>query len=201
MARLETGICDRPTREELIQIFREIVNSLESGLITWKNMWVSVDMVDIGSTQLLTRATLDGEFIQSDEVEHQAVLEQRKQRWEDTQAIQSITIPIPHPENFKPGSTFSLTCYPQQGQTVIPADEAIKMKAADITDEQFIAAMPPREWPYTVSRHEMAEAFPDIPPKVIAAKARQLIKKGKIAGCPCGKCRGDYSVDTRHFVK
>lgn len=32
------------------------------------------------------------------------------------------------------------------------------------------------------------------PEKVVLAKMRSLIKRGKIYGCPCG-CRGDYRLE------
>lgn len=34
---------------------------------------------------------------------------------------------------------------------------------------------------------------PGVPAKVTLAKARRLIKRGLIDGCPCG-CRGDYQI-------
>jgi len=69
------------------------------------------------------------------------------------------------------------------------------MKAADITTERFLAEMdrlalrhgqPPR-W---VDRWALAEAL-EVPPKVLLAKARRLIRREVIDGCACG-CRGDF---------
>jgi hypothetical protein len=33
--------------------------------------------------------------------------------------------------------------------------------------------------------------IPGVPSKVVLAKARRLIKRGKLSGCDCG-CRGDF---------
>ena len=33
----------------------------------------------------------------------------------------------------------------------------------------------------------------DVPDKVLLAKMRRLIKKGKVKGCACG-CRGDFEI-------
>lgn len=44
-----------------------------------------------------------------------------------------------------------------------------------------------------VMRDELCAAWPEIPPKVIIAKARNMIAKGIIDGCPCG-CRGDFEI-------
>jgi hypothetical protein len=77
------------------------------------------------------------------------------------------------------------------------------MKAADITDEAFLAAldemtdrmggplrygrMIPRQFVGDVLR----ETTPDLPDKVVLAKARSMIKRKVIEGCGCG-CRGDF---------
>lgn len=51
---------------------------------------------------------------------------------------------------------------------------------------------------------EIQADFPDIPPKVILAKLRQMLRAGWITGCGCG-CRGDFEivdmVDRRPSVK
>ena len=41
---------------------------------------------------------------------------------------------------------------------------------------------------WDVERH-----FADVPPKVLRAKLRSLIRQRKITGCDCG-CRGDFQV-------
>ena len=40
---------------------------------------------------------------------------------------------------------------------------------------------------------DIEERIPDVPPKVILAKCRNLIKRGMLGGCGCG-CRGDFEV-------
>lgn len=47
-----------------------------------------------------------------------------------------------------------------------------------------------RRWCLT---YDLEERLPDIPPKVILAKCRGLIKRGLLSGCPCG-CRGDFYI-------
>lgn len=42
--------------------------------------------------------------------------------------------------------------------------------------------------------YDLEERMPDVPPKVILAKCRSLIKRGKMHGCYCG-CRGDFYLD------
>lgn len=76
------------------------------------------------------------------------------------------------------------------------------MKAADIPDETFLAAIDealnrrdPMWRSASVMRHEvqevLAESYPGIPYKVVLAKARKLILRKKMSGCFCG-CRGDW---------
>lgn len=82
------------------------------------------------------------------------------------------------------------------------------MKASDITDEAFLAAVR-----YCLAEREATMAtrwdvaavlaghpehvegpphdYPDMPWKVVLAKARSLIRRGLIDGCSCG-CRGDF---------
>lgn len=43
-----------------------------------------------------------------------------------------------------------------------------------------------------VSMHEMQEEI-DFPYKVLLAKCRQMINKGRLKGCGCG-CRGDFEL-------
>lgn len=91
------------------------------------------------------------------------------------------------------------------------------MQAKDIPDEKILAIVRefnegnrlPRfirreaflteyEWnaegPRWCLTFDLEERMPDIPPKVILAKCRSLIKRGKMHGCPCG-CRGDFYLD------
>jgi len=41
---------------------------------------------------------------------------------------------------------------------------------------------------------DLEERMPDVPPKVILAKCRSLIKRRLMHGCDCG-CRGDFYLD------
>jgi hypothetical protein len=40
---------------------------------------------------------------------------------------------------------------------------------------------------------DLEAAFPDVPPKVLLAKCRALIRQGRLEGCTCG-CRGDFNL-------
>lgn len=89
------------------------------------------------------------------------------------------------------------------------------MKASDITDEAFLAAIDkacrirtdveggtPWTW---ATRWDVAAVlaghpehvggppvdYPNMPEKVLLAKARKLIRRGLVDGCPCG-CRGEF---------
>lgn len=88
------------------------------------------------------------------------------------------------------------------------------MKASDITDETFLAAIdeairvrteveggPPWTWATrwdaaaVLAGHPedvgaTANEYPNMPEKVVLAKARRLIRRGLVDGCFCG-CRGD----------
>lgn len=66
------------------------------------------------------------------------------------------------------------------------------MKAADIPDSVVFQAIDSarderRSW---ACISDVAALVPDMPWKVVLAKCRQMIYKGRIDGCPCG-CRGD----------
>ena len=67
------------------------------------------------------------------------------------------------------------------------------MKASDITDEAFYAAMEPNgAW---TMWWDVTERL-GFPSKVVLAKARILIdRRGTVHGCPCG-CRGDWHLAT-----
>ncbi|MEV4454465.1 hypothetical protein [Microbispora sp. NPDC049633] len=69
------------------------------------------------------------------------------------------------------------------------------MKAADIKDEGFLAAV---ERVNDSEDHwalvwDIEAAFPGVPRKVLLAKARRLIRRGVLDGCDCG-CRGDFYI-------
>jgi hypothetical protein len=88
------------------------------------------------------------------------------------------------------------------------------MKAADIADDAFLDAIdevvrlrsePGNPWTIGASRWDIAAVlaghpedvggspadYPDLPPKVVLAKADRLARSGKVDGCCCG-CRGDF---------
>ena len=84
--------------------------------------------------------------------------------------------------------------------------EVQRPKAADIDDAEFLRAVDgfesdgqwgtERRW---VSIWELEPVFPAMPAKVVAAKFRQLLKRGLIDGCPCG-CRGDLHLTLAGFA-
>lgn len=68
-------------------------------------------------------------------------------------------------------------------------------QAKDIPDADFLAIVEDinikeHRWAFM---WDMEAAFPEVPPKVVLAKARSLIKRKLMDGCPCG-CRGDFEV-------
>jgi len=68
-------------------------------------------------------------------------------------------------------------------------------QAKDIPDADFLGIVEDinikeHRWAFT---WDMEAAMPEVPPKVLLAKARSLIKRGLMDGCPCG-CRGDFDV-------
>jgi hypothetical protein len=72
------------------------------------------------------------------------------------------------------------------------------MKASDVADSVFLGVVE------DVRRHDrrwtlcwdLEAALPGIPPKVLRAKARALIRRGLLTGCTCG-CRGDYELTAK----
>lgn len=64
------------------------------------------------------------------------------------------------------------------------------IQAKDVPDAAILAVVAARH-PSWAHQWDMQEAHPGIPPKVLLAKCRSLIKRGVIDGCPCG-CRGDF---------
>lgn len=82
-------------------------------------------------------------------------------------------------------------------------------QAKDISDEAFLTAVAEMEYeprpyiiphdrvPHWVSRWDLHEQrFPDVPQKVLLAKARKLIRQNRLDGCWCG-CRGDFEIPTK----
>lgn len=47
--------------------------------------------------------------------------------------------------------------------------------------------------PRSATWQYLCEMLPDVPPKVILAKCRSLIRRGWLEGCGCG-CRGDFVI-------
>jgi hypothetical protein len=77
------------------------------------------------------------------------------------------------------------------------------MKAADIDDDAFIAAVaatppmhPGMTWRSRWAVHETLNQRlgTEIPEKLFLAKARKLGLKGKLLGCTSCECRGDYHL-------
>ena len=69
------------------------------------------------------------------------------------------------------------------------------MKAADITDEAvyvIVDSVRLEGGPYRCAMvWDMFRALPQFPQKVVMAKLRQMVSKGRLDGCACG-CRGDF---------
>lgn len=75
------------------------------------------------------------------------------------------------------------------------------IQAKDIPDDEFIAAVAAvsvetaKRWGHKdawANRFDVAEKL-GFPEKVVLAKARAVIKKGRMEGCTCG-CRGDFDL-------
>lgn len=76
------------------------------------------------------------------------------------------------------------------------------MKCSDIPDDAFLAAVdatdpmgPAAGWRsrWAVRETLQARLGIEIPENLFMAKARKLIAKKKMDGCPCG-CRGDFET-------
>lgn len=69
------------------------------------------------------------------------------------------------------------------------------MKAADIPDDALpaVVAAIQRDRGRWAFLSELQAALPDVPPKVVQAKARRLVDRGVLSGCACG-CRGDFEI-------
>jgi len=75
------------------------------------------------------------------------------------------------------------------------------MKASDIPDRriyELVASAVYKGRPIDLSVMKAEEAMPEVPPKVVMAKVRQMIAKGRLRGCPCG-CRGDLRFPWEEF--
>jgi hypothetical protein len=70
-----------------------------------------------------------------------------------------------------------------------------RMQAKDIPDFRILNLVRVfNEGGYWCLTYDLEELLPDYPPKVILAKCRSLIRRGRMAGCTCG-CRGDFYLD------
>lgn len=70
------------------------------------------------------------------------------------------------------------------------------MKASDLPDRAMlavVAALTQEHEHATVTIWKVCEIFFNVPPKVVHAKLRRLIRRGLVDGCYCG-CRGDFSL-------
>lgn len=75
------------------------------------------------------------------------------------------------------------------------------MQAKDLDDAEFLRLIDTIShdglWAHTNTRWvftwDLEPAMPDVPWKVILAKASKLIKRGVLSGCDCG-CRGDFEL-------
>lgn len=73
-----------------------------------------------------------------------------------------------------------------------------KPKAADIDDVEMlhiVEALCVKHDCWTMTGY-VAECYPDVPYKVVAAKLSKLLKRGLVTGCDCG-CRGDWELTTK----
>ena len=68
--------------------------------------------------------------------------------------------------------------------------QAKDIDATQLLDTIYRIAVRQQRW---VNRWELAEAYPDVPPKVLMAKCQRLIHADKLNGCTCG-CRGDFTL-------
>lgn len=77
-------------------------------------------------------------------------------------------------------------------------DSKGKPTAADIDDRLILGIVEETcirddMWSNTT---KVAEHFPDLPFKVVAAKLSKLSRRGLVTGCDCG-CRGDWELTTK----
>lgn len=67
------------------------------------------------------------------------------------------------------------------------------LQAKDVSDELVIALV--RQLGPSVTRWTLGDALPAVPPKVLLAKLRALVRRGFLDGCACG-CSGFFDVLT-----
>lgn len=68
------------------------------------------------------------------------------------------------------------------------------MQAKDISDLEILSQLSSLE-----SRPRF-KWLPHLPPKVLLAKMKSLIKRGLVSGCACG-CRGDFLLTVSGLAK
>jgi hypothetical protein len=73
----------------------------------------------------------------------------------------------------------------------------VKAQAKDLPDAAVLAAVDAltgegSEY-RTAHLWHVWEKFPKVPPKVVLAKLRALVRKRLVEGCDCG-CRGDFTL-------
>lgn len=71
------------------------------------------------------------------------------------------------------------------------------MQAKDLSDAVVLEALAKVRGKHGVSRWsslwDVQAALADVPPKVVLAKLRSMVKRNIIDGCCCG-CRGDFEL-------
>lgn len=84
------------------------------------------------------------------------------------------------------------------------------MKCADIPDKPILRFMLQNERGHNMwanwcfgndfdVRHAMPGGF-NLPPNLVLAKMRQMIRRGVIDGCSCG-CRGDFEITSKGMAE
>ena len=71
------------------------------------------------------------------------------------------------------------------------------MQAKDLSDARMYEALAAvrgrRGVPQWSSLWDVQGELPKVPPKVVLAKLRSMVKRGVLRGCACG-CRGDFEI-------
>ncbi len=70
------------------------------------------------------------------------------------------------------------------------------MQCKDVPDDVFLTVVRDirdEQGRTFVSWRRIEQAFPDVPFKVLLAKARKLIRRGLLNGCACG-CSGSFEI-------
>ena len=88
----------------------------------------------------------------------------------------------------RPAVTNSAERAHRRGVAEVAGEE---VKAADISDATILALCENPPMPLGATLWDIQEALPQFPPKIVLAKLRQMVNKGRLACCACG-CRGDF---------